>query len=74
MVLQIAALFILLAASAEGGARSSAGFDPRKRRVWCPQCGKKVRLRADGWGYCRRCGAEFDGRYAQDVTDDGYHR
>ena len=25
-------------------------------------CGEKVRLKADGWGFCRECRTEFDGK------------
>jgi hypothetical protein len=32
--------------------------------VLCPECAGKVRLAADGWGYCRHCGGEFRGRAA----------
>lgn len=34
-----------------------------------PDCGRKVRLGADGWGYCRGCRQEFDGADAWEVPD-----
>jgi hypothetical protein len=49
----------------DGGARSAPGYDPYRRVVLCPWCGKKVRLKADGWGYCSRCRADFDGSNAE---------
>ena len=44
----------------EGGARSSPGYNRRKKFVSCPKCGKKVRLQADGWAYCSTCRSEFE--------------
>jgi hypothetical protein len=49
----------------DGGTRSAPGYDPYRRVVLCPWCGRKVRLGADGWGYCRTCRSEFDGSNAE---------
>jgi hypothetical protein len=45
--------------------RSAGGYDPRRSErpvVTHPPCGKKIRLEADDWGYCRTCQMEFDGK------------
>ena len=44
----------------------SGGNDPRRRRrpIVLHSCGAKVRLGADGWGFCRECRVEFNGRDA----------
>jgi len=47
---------------------STGGFDPRHRPVVLHDCGRRIRLGADGWGYCRACRAEFDGLAAQVVA------
>jgi hypothetical protein len=63
-------LWALLAAirfAIDMGPRSAPGYDPRRKVVLCPSCGKKVRLEADGWGYCRRCRLEFDGSVAEEA-------
>jgi hypothetical protein len=44
----------------DGGTRSSPGYNRPKRYEPCPQCGKKVRVKAGGWGYCRNCREEFN--------------
>jgi hypothetical protein len=43
----------------DGGPRSSPGYNRRRKFAPCPKCGKKVRVGADGWGYCRNCRQEF---------------
>ena len=43
----------------QGGPRSAPGYNHRRKFVPCPKCGKKVRLQADGWAYCRSCRSEF---------------
>jgi hypothetical protein len=49
------------------GPLSAPGYNSRGRVVRCPTCGKKVRLGTDGWGYCRKCRRNFDGRSAKEA-------
>lgn len=50
-------------------ALSTGGYDPRRSDypVVLHDCGRKIRLGADGWGFCRACGTEFDGKDASVV-------
>lgn len=50
--------FAIARLTVEGGPRSAPGYNRRKFAP-CPKCGKKVRVEADGWGYCRNCRQEF---------------
>jgi hypothetical protein len=48
----------------------SCGHSSHNRNpVVLHDCGKKVRLEADGWGYCRECRVEFDGAKSWHVPD-----
>ena len=60
-------LLVFMRFAVDGGPRSSPGYNLRGRVVLCPTCGKKVRLEKDGWGYCRKCRREFDGRSAREA-------
>lgn len=60
-------LLVVVRFAVDGGPRSSAGYDPRRKVVLCPHCKKKVRLEPDGWGYCRSCRRDFDGRKAEEA-------
>ncbi len=44
-------------------------YDPRRGRrpIVVHTCGKKMRLGADEWGFCRDCREEFSGKGAQVV-------
>jgi hypothetical protein len=53
-------LVAVIRLAVQGGPRSAPGYNRPNRFEPCPQCGHKVRVEADGWGYCRRCGKEFD--------------
>jgi hypothetical protein len=62
--------FVLLAVAllaVDGGPLSAPGYGPIGRVVRCPWCHKKVRLAADGWGYCRRCDQEFSESEAEEA-------
>lgn len=53
-------LFEVARLAVQGGPRSAPGYNRRNRFEPCPQCGEKVRVAADGWGYCRSCRQDFD--------------
>lgn len=53
-------LFEVTLLAVQGGPRSAPGYNRRSRFEPCPECGEKVRVGADGWGYCRNCREEFD--------------
>jgi hypothetical protein len=68
--LRTCCLWALLAAvrfATDVGPRSGPGYDPRRKVVLCPECGRKIRLEADGWGHCRRCRLTFDGSVAEEA-------
>lgn len=60
-------LLVLVRFAVDRGPLSAPGYNSRGQVVRCPTCGKKVRLGADGWGYCRKCRSEFDGRSAKEA-------
>jgi hypothetical protein len=60
-------LLVLTGVAVQGGSRRSAGHLPEGKIVYCPECGKKVRLGADGYGYCRKCRLDFDGSKAEEA-------
>ena len=60
-------LLLFMRFAVERGPLSAPGYNSRGQVVRCPTCGKKVRLGADGWGYCRKCRREFDGRNAREA-------
>lgn len=40
---------------------SFPGHGHNSRPIVLHDCGEKVRLQADGWGFCRECRVEFNG-------------
>ena len=40
---------------------SAFGHNRRQRVYVLHDCGEKVRLAADGWGFCPECRVEFNG-------------
>lgn len=60
-------LFVVAGVAVHWGSRRSAGHLTEGKLVFCPECGKKVRLGADGYGYCRKCRLEFDGSKAEEA-------
>jgi hypothetical protein len=58
-------LLVFVRFAVDRGPLSAPGYNSRGQVVRCPTCHKKVRLGADGWGYCRKCRCEFDGRNAK---------
>jgi hypothetical protein len=60
-------LLVFMRFAVDRGPLSAPGYNSRGQVVRCPTCGKKVRLGADGWGYCRKCRREFDGRSAREA-------
>jgi hypothetical protein len=68
--LRASCLWALIAAmrfATDVGPRSGPGYDPRRKVVLCPECGRRIRLEADDWGYCRRCRLTFDGSAAEEA-------
>jgi len=60
-------LLLSMRFAVDRGPLSAPGYNSRGQVVRCPTCNKKVRLGADGWGYCRKCRREFDGRSAREA-------
>jgi hypothetical protein len=61
------AILIVTRLATHGGSRRSPGYLQQRKIVLCPACAKKVRLQADGRGYCRKCRLDFDGRKAKEA-------